>query len=46
MARKSGFFRVKIEYEEIPLTDVKVKGLIGLDSVFKGVKDKMSGRRR
>lgn len=36
-------FRVKIDYEEIPLTDQKVQGLEGVDEVIKNVKKKFRG---
>lgn len=39
----SNSFRVKIEYEEIPITDSKVKGIEGLDSVISKIKKKIGG---
>ena len=38
-------FRVKIDYEEIPITDQKVKGIEGLDSLIDNVKKKLRGRK-
>jgi len=39
--KKDGVFRIKIEYEEMPITDVKVRGLKGFDNVIKDIKRKI-----
>ena len=43
MGKKNDMFRVKIEYENIPIADSKVKGFVGMDALFKEVKKKFKG---
>jgi hypothetical protein len=43
MARNNGLFRVKIEFEDIPITDTKVHGIKGFDGVVKDIKKKFKG---
>lgn len=38
-------FRVKIDYEEIPITDTKVNGIEGLDKLVNKIKKKIGGSK-
>lgn len=41
--RNNNLFRVKVEFEDIPITDQKVQGLKGFDGVVKEIKKKFKG---
>lgn len=43
MSKKDGIFRVKIDFEETPITDQKVQGLKGFDSLVDGIRKKFRG---
>lgn len=45
MSRKNNLFRIKIEYEEIPITDIKVNTEKDFDNVIEGIKKKFRGLR-
>lgn len=45
MNKPNGIFRVKIDFEEIPITDEKVKGMEGFDQLIDGIRQKF-GRRK
>ena len=45
MSRKSNCFRIKIEHEEIPITDIKVNTEKEFDNVINGIKKKFRGLR-
>jgi hypothetical protein len=43
MMIKNGLFRIKVEFEDIPITDTKVNGVKGFDEVVKNIKKKFKG---
>lgn len=46
MSKKNDIFRVKIDFEEIPITDQRVKGVKGFDDLIEGIREKFGGRKR
>jgi hypothetical protein len=43
MSRRDNLFRIKIEHEEKPITDIKVHGMKEFDNVIDGIKKKFKG---
>lgn len=44
MTKKNGIFRVKVDFEDTPITDEKVNGLEGFDRLVEGVRMKFGGK--
>lgn len=41
---KSNLFRVKVDFEGIPLTDIEVRGLKNAKKVFRDIEHKIGGK--
>jgi hypothetical protein len=43
MGKNNGMFRIKVEFEDIPITDTKANGIKGFDAVVSNIKKKFKG---
>lgn len=43
MVKKNGLFRLKIEFDNVPVTDAKFNSINEMDNVFKNIKKKFKG---
>lgn len=42
---RNDVFRIKVEFEDVPITDMQVRGLKNVKKLFRDIEDKMGGKQ-